>query len=61
MASENFEDLLGRYIQAFGEPPLDLSGVTDELLATLMREALEQGRPIPEEDYYRELPDGADA
>lgn len=60
MATEAFAALMGRYIDAFGTAPLHVIGMDDDTLATLMTEALDKGRPIPEEDYDRDLPEGAD-
>lgn len=61
MPSDAFTALVGRYIAAFGAPPLNPVYLDDDGLAALMREALEKGRPIPEDDYERGIPDGADA
>jgi hypothetical protein len=58
-APETFERRVERYVDAFGEPPLQLAGIEDEHLETLMGEALERGTPIEEDDYYREVPPDA--
>lgn len=60
MPESTFEATLSRYLEQFGEPPLEVIGVDDATLERLMREALKKGRPIPEEDYDRDVPDGAD-
>lgn len=57
--SEEFIATLDAYVKAFGDGPLHLHGVTDELLLELMREAVQLGRRIPEGDYYRYLPPDA--
>jgi hypothetical protein len=50
---------VAKYDESFGEMPKNIFGVDDELLAELMAEGLEKGRPIPDEDYTRDLPDDA--
>jgi hypothetical protein len=59
--SDTLDALLARYEQEFGEPPLEASGISEEELARLIREALAQGRPIPEDDYFGWVPPDADA
>lgn len=57
--ADQFNDLLQRYMLRFRTEPLMVAGVDDEVIAELMQEAIDKGRPIPEEDYYRHLPRGA--
>lgn len=61
MPTDTFIALVARYVDAFGELPADAIHHDDATLEELMREALDQRRPIPEDDYERGLPDGADA
>lgn len=60
MPSDAFNALFERYVDRFGEAPLIVFGVDDDTIEGLMREALGKGRPIPEDDYDRDVPDGAD-
>ena len=57
--SDKYNATLERYLERFGVEPLQPFGASDELLTELMTEALDKGRPIPEDDYFRHLPAGA--
>ena len=60
MANEDALDaLLDRYVEAFGEAPLEAMGLSDEGLAELIRQALERGEPIPEDAYFQDVPPDA--
>lgn len=61
MATEQFVDLVQRYVDRFGELPGSPVCMDDADLSVLVRQALERGTPLTEDDYESGLPDGADA
>lgn len=59
MTKDELKAAWKRYEAAFNEPPLLQACMSDVALYALMLEALEKGRPIPEEDYDRGVPGDA--
>lgn len=56
------EKALDDYVELFGvEPPIPF-GVSDERLASVLRDAVSSGEPVPDDfDWWDDLPEGADA